>query len=410
MGRALVILVLSYTYVGCAARVPPPSHPLRIAAGSGAERAAIGRGAARAGEGRLRPLDGRPERTFGAAGCASFRVVGAPDPDDVRRAWEDRASDPLRACLLEPVHHVEARSASLVVCTDRAVPDWWERVRHPALGAAAPVRDGLDVLPAAGDPVARVAAGEADLAVAYGASAAAAQARGDVRAARAPGWDRTYALWIPVRDRWLADPRFREWVAAVLDPDAMAEIVFDGAAEPARGLVATEQAERGVEPSRRPFGPGSEPRLSLRFDEDDAGAAAVASRVRAVLGDAGVRVTLDPRPATRVGGELASDRHAMALVAHRPPVADPLLALLDTLCPMGESAAGPVSEIAQATREAGSRARAARAAAIERELVRSARLVPLVRLPAWLVTAPALRGVRAGAWGEIDVERAAWRR
>ena len=48
--------------------------------------------------------------------------------------------------------------------------------------------------------------------------------------------------------------------------------------------------------------------------------------------------------------------------------------------------------------------------AAEQTLVAEGRLLPVVRLFAWLATAPDLEGVRAGAYGILQLDRARWSR
>jgi len=270
----------------------------------------------------------------------------------------------------------------------------------------------LEVLPPDRDAAGLVAAGRADVAIVYGRGVRDLAPRGDrVRVERAPGWDRVYALWIPPRGRWLADPVFRHWLAATVDRAAMVDLVLDGVGEPARGLLAPGgEPETAVSPSKRPFGAGSLPRLSLLFDEGDPLAVAIAARIKATLGPEGVQLALDPQEGSRLRQALDGGEHALALIAHHPPVADPLLGLLDTLCRVSPPDGPVVAEIARATRSVGRDARMRGASSVEGDLVRDHRLVPLVRAHAWLATASSLRGIHAGPWGEIGVERAEWRR
>jgi hypothetical protein len=99
----------------------------------------------------------------------------------------------------------------------------------------------------------------------------------------------------------------------------------------------------------------------------------------------------------------------MVLVAHRPQVADPLLGLLGTLWPL-VSAQEEILRLDRATRIPHATRRRERALEIERTWLVDARMVPLVRVHAWLARHNRLSGVEVGAFGVLSLDRAAWRR
>ena len=139
----------------------------------------------------------------------------------------------------------------------------------------------------------------------------------------------------------------------------------------------------------------------MSFDGDDPHARSIAARIKAVLERerAGVRLEL-------VGHE--RDGSQLTLVTHHPPVADPLLALLDTLWPLRGMANDEIRRLLRATQIDDSDRRAQRASEIEGRLIEDARLVPLIRLHAWLAQRSDLSGVDTGRYGVLRLERAEW--
>ena len=110
----------------------------------------------------------------------------------------------------------------------------------------------------------------------------------------------------------------------------------------------------------------------------------------------------------RTASDSAEDPIQIALVAHHSPIADPLLALQHTLWPLGPAAAATLLRLDRASRIALGHRRDERAALIEESLLADARLIPLLRLHAWLVRSRDLTGVGAGRYGILRLDRAAW--
>jgi hypothetical protein len=394
------------------------------------------------------------------ADCHRFDLSGPPGrrltAEHVVAAWEAglRVPHGPHGWLLQPVsgaldvvagangHAAGLRGEpdALVVCTERPTPDWSARLEHPALwpvvrdSATGRDRGGGDfrwsedgtallrvtreidrpgrvdrieiVTDAAGDAAALFAAGGIDLAVLYGRAAAGVRTAsgGSVRAERLPAWDKLYALWLDPDVRWVNDPSFRRWIATAIDRESMAPYLFGAQGQAAHELSGTGGAQVAPVP-RRPFSSTSSPRLTLAYARDDPHAASIAARVKAVLEREGLRVRIEPRDPRALPPDGIT--HA-TLVAHQPPVSDPLLALLDTLWPLRETAAEEVRRLLRATRVVDTAGRRESAAEVEAILIESARLVPLVRLHAWLALRPGLDGVGSGGIGVLRLDRAEW--
>lgn len=470
MPRWLLILLLSWVYTGCAAR--PTRLPetvahgaiLRLATDPATQavllRSAVARPLVAVG---LGPSLSTAHRRLGARSCARFVFDGDlafPDgtpvrPQDVIDAWERGLADPLAAnrWLLAPVlghataveataairQRLRARDDALEICPARPTPDLSSRLAHPDLwpwrktatgagwegpGAFSGAADGLEANPyfpgggpkvervelvESGDPGRLLEQGQADLAVVYGTAAAALldEPRARVRLARLPGWDRSYALWLNDRARWINDPRFRRWLAGVVDRQAMLDFLFDGRGEPVFRLLPEEGGTSEWEVvGRRPLDEPARPQLSLLVDSGDANAGTIARRIKAVLEQQGTEVTIEPR--AQLQPELAGGRYQLVLLAHQPPVDDPVLGLLHTLWPLGEAAKDALESLDRASLHEDRERRAQAARLAESELLRDARLVPLIRLHSWLATRTGLAGVRAGPSGILSLDRAEW--
>ena len=457
MRRLLVILLVSWVYAGCAtAPTPPETFPrsggrVRLLPSSPAQAVAI-RDAVTAGrlapDGLLRPAGGEQE------GCASFRIVGPAvypdgrpvDAGSVIAEWEAalRRDDGPATWLLAPVTGLDVDAEGrLRICSETPTPDWSARLAHPGLwlrGAdgvpgrwngpgpfqpsgkpgvltASPwasddraLLDAIEIVePGASDPALRFELGAVDLAVVSGRDAGSLLDATDaaLRVERVEQWDTVYALWFGARARWVNDPRFRAWVAGAVDRDAMLRFLFDGRGQPAFRLTAGGGPEWS-EPPTRPFSAGSTPRLELIFDSADTDATSVASRLKAVLEQQGLSIRLEPATGDRLREATADEGFQLALVAHRPPVGDPVLALQHTLWVLGNPMAEAWESLVRAAWWEDRERRLSAALFAEDTLLRQARLVPLVRVHAWLVSRGGLEGVVAGPWGVLRLERAWW--
>jgi len=469
MLRLSLILLISWTCVGCAVgagrsvrELDPARRAVRLLEtepelARAVRRSAISRPATlTAIENDRGPGLGETE----AANCSRFRVAAPADPATLVSAWEAGLGRPGSAhrWLLDPVvgsrdvmlgeaahaSGLRAERDELVVCAAHPMPDWSSRVAHPELWphrvdpvslrvtGDGPFRwsaDGTSLVRSKSGPgraswperielvqardreaAALISRGEVDLAIVYGVTAdtllrAAAE---QVRLERIAGWDKVYALWLDPSSRWVNDPRFRRWLAGSIDRDAMVRFVFGGRGEPAfRLLAGGNKTAPGPTTAPPPIAPSSSPRLALTFDGEDPHARSIAARIKAVLEQDGLALDLEPRSGEERRGWLA-DRFQMALVAHHPPVADPVLALQHTLWPLGEAAAEAFRRLDRASRISPERRRHDRAALVEDSLLADARLIPLVRLHAWLVRHNDLTGVSAGRYGILRLERVEW--
>jgi hypothetical protein len=329
----------------------------------------------------------------------------------------------------------------LVVCVERPTPDWSARLAHPVLwpllgdALAKDARGGgsfrwdadgnalvrahregrrgdvtrVEVVDGSErDDTSSAAANGFDLMLLTGRAAEPWRASGDpgFRVQRLPRWDAVYALWLNAQTRWTNDPSFRRWLSGALDRESMARYLFGEDAEATYALTGVGE---GTPPAaRRPFSRTSSPRLALAFDREDRNAASIAARVKAVLEQEGVALRLEPGPEVHVRRSLDEGRVQMAVVAHRPPVGDPVLDLLDTLWPLRATAAEVLGRLERATRIENAGRRRERAAEVEAELIERGRLVPLVRLRAWLARRVDLSGVEPGAYGVLRLEGAEW--
>jgi MarR-like DNA-binding transcriptional regulator SgrR of sgrS sRNA len=461
MARFRLILVISWICAGCAATFPRPSlepdqsaRPLRLLETEPGQVRMLGRS-----------LVAAPPFVTGDSGeadCQRFSTSGAEDrrldAGDVVADWEAglREVDGPYGWLLQPVAGavdvalgatahaagLRADEDSLVVCTERPTPDWAARLEHPALWpvvrdpptgrdrGSGPFRwsdDGTALLrvardgkrPArvdrieivrdrAQDAVSLFGEGQLDLAIVYGRAAGEIRAPrdGTVRMERLPGWDKIYALWLGSEGRWVNDPAFRRWVAAVIDRESMVRYLFGTQGQTAQGLTDAGRP-RATPAAGRPFSRTSSPRLTLAFDRRDRHAESIAARIKAVLEREGVKLLLEPRDSMGRGAQ-SEDEPAVMLMAHHPPVGDPVLGLLDTLWPLRVVAREEIRRLLRATRISDPGRRGERAGEVESRLIDDARLVPLVRLQAWLARREGLSGVGAGRYGVLRLDRAEW--
>lgn len=463
MAFCRLILVVSCICTGCAARLPPlapggaeDGRTLRLLASDPANAGALTHALVAAP-----PIAERGIPLLAEPGCHPVPVAGAEGTritaSDVVAAWEAglRDADRPHGWLLQPVvgatevglgvadrvAGLGVEGKSLVVCLEHATPDWPSRLQHPALWpvvgdpgtssarGGGPFRwsdDGRTLERATtevrrnrvrrvairsgsgDDDVPPSAIGSFDVAFLWGRAAERLLAGRDerVQLQRIPRWDTVYALWLVADRRWTNDPSFRRWVRNRLDRESMASYLYGEQAEAAYGL--TDRGGATSETVRRPFSAASSPRLTLVFDEADAHAANLAARVKAVLEQANVDLRLEPHARADLRRALDEGRSQMALVAHRPPVNDPVLSLLDTLWPLRAVAREETRRLIRATRIGDPTRRRERAAEIEAAMLEDARLVPLVRLHAWLARDTALSRVEVGAHGVVQLDRTEW--
>jgi hypothetical protein len=273
--------------------------------------------------------------------------------------------------------------------------------------------------PDGADPGVLAGLGQIDLGVVYGRDAArvidAAANRGG-RTTRLPGWDRTYFLWLnpgPGR-RWTRDPVFRSWLRGRIDRGTLVDLLFAGEAVPVDGLLPGTTATGLGAAASWHVPSGTRPRLSLTFDGGDPDAAAIAARIKAVVEGDGVTVVLEgvetPGLLKRIRRQ---ETHAAVLVI-RSPDADPIVALQKVLQPLGEPVLDALEILDRGSRERpGSAAREAAARNAERLVIDGDgpgrfRIVPLVRVHAWLFSAPGLRDVTRGEPAELSLASAWW--
>ena len=462
MRRAVVILVISAAYMGCAGRSAPEPQPR--------EPARQGRGVIRvlvAGEAEANRLFlgavGRPLnqvgfeattadvdddcRVFELDPAARFADGSVVRPEDWIAAWRRGRSTPdtEHEWLLEPLDDplTSADGSQLRLCTSRPVPDLVQRLSHPDLwlwrrspatgqpegpgpfagvdgnalvansyyDGPGPLVERVEFVGDAESPALMLELGQAEPAdvVTVDDRQLRELKEPAFKLGRLAEWDRVYALWSNPGARWLNDPTLRRWLAGRIDREAMLEYLFAGQGEPAFGLLEPgpdHPAWAAV--TERPLAPNSVPRLELQFDGDDPHARRLARRLRGELQGQGIELTLDPRPLPALHEAIAAGREQMVLLAHRPPSSDPVLALFQSFRRLGRGAAEARLVLEQATLMAdpGSRRRAAEYA--EQTLMIEARLVPLVRVHAWLALAPGLTAVASGPNGTLDLTQARW--
>lgn len=435
MSRALVMLLLSWVCIGCAARSPEwdsppraaPGVPLRVWSADPSQAATLQRSA------RTRAVllatrgGGEP---LAREGCQRLRIVEPrryPDGTavtaaDVVASWETALARSGGAArwLLAPVRGAAAAAAGMApriaglyaadgaveVCVDHPVPDWEARLRHPELWLDRGVTDDAVVFVDGGGIAASFDAGRVDLAVVYGREAGALDTAGaGARLARLPEWDRTYALWFNIRARWVNDPYFRRWLAGRIDREGMLRYLFEERGSTAFRLV-TDGADRPawVPRDERPFAASSSPRLAISFIRRDRQASDIAARLKAAFESEGLRVDLTARSADDLRQDLTAGRYQVALVSHDSTLSDPVLALTQTLDRLGPGAESALALLEAAARIAPAGRRASGAREAETPLLADARLVPLLRLEAWLATVGTPGGFETGGFGVLRID------
>ena len=340
---------------------------------------------------------------------------------------------------------MRAEGRILEVCPQRPTPDLPERLEHPAtwlqrvdpvtglLEGPGPYRQMPDgslsaktdypgdgpyvnsVVPLVveGHSPLLLRLGDAHLAVTFGPTADSLidDPVPDLRLERLPAWDRTYFMWMNPDERWVNDPVFRRWVAGTIDRDEMVAYLFDDRGKRAFSL-SYDGSTVPVYPLRadRPLSPMTEPRLRMIYDATDPYSETVAHRVRAVLETQQVELSLVPMERDALREALRAGDVEIALLAHRPGSEDPVLALEGTVWWLGEGAADARALLVEASgidsRQVAARAEGARKA--EELLLADARVIPLIRLHAWLAYRASLAGLDPGADGEFRLEETWW--
>jgi MarR-like DNA-binding transcriptional regulator SgrR of sgrS sRNA len=154
----------------------------------------------------------------------------------------------------------------------------------------------------------------------------------------------------------------------------------------------------------------SEPRLQVVYDAADPYARTVGQRVRAVLDTHKVELSLVPMERGALRQALRKGEVDVALLAHQTVSEDPVLALESTVWWLGEGAADGWNDLSEAAAvDPGQTAARAQAAwEAERLLLADARVVPLIRLHAWLAYRSSLAGLDPGPEGEFRMEEVWW--
>jgi len=276
-----------------------------------------------------------------------------------------------------------------------------------------PFVEWVELIASDGQPALPLRLGDAHVGVVYGRTAAELldDPGPSIDLARLPTWDRTYFLWANPGHRWINDPPFRSWLGGAIDRDAMVSLLLDGRGERAYSLTAGGTPIAAY-PARvdRPLSPMSEPRLELAYDRDDPDAETVARRVQAVMGTQRVVLTLRPDSRDAIRRLMREGRSELVLLAHRPGSADPVLALEESVWWLGPGAADAIGALESAAEIDPQRGpeRAEAAWNAEHLLLVDARLIPLVKVHAWIALHPKLTGIAPGPYGELRLEEAWW--
>jgi MarR-like DNA-binding transcriptional regulator SgrR of sgrS sRNA len=333
----------------------------------------------------------------------------------------------------------------LEICPERPTPDLAERLAHPALwlqrtdpttavlrgpGPFRQLVDGTlsakDEYPGAGPYVERVVPleveghsplllrlGDAHVAVTFGQAAndLIEDPASTLRLERLPEWDRTYFMWMNPKKRWVNDPVFRRWVAGTIDRDEMVAYLFDDRGQRAFSLSRAGSTVPVYQlRADRPLSPMTEPRLQMVYDAADPYAETVAQRVQAVLETERVELSLVAMDQHEIRQALRESQVEIALLAHRPGSEDPVLALEGTVWWLRSGAddawAGLVEASGIDPRQMAARAEGAWVA--EELLLGDARVIPLIRLHAWLAYHRSLAGLDPGPDGSFRLEEAWW--
>jgi hypothetical protein len=414
--RLLLAMLLAVLLAACAPVRPPandgagpaPAATLRIAvpAARAVSGWRTGAWAERLNEGaRMVALlredgDGRLRAAFATGWTARSGPDGAPcwvfrlrepraaeivEDWSVRLATRDRGLLDLLAGVRgigsgnagDPPDGLRADGHRLWVCTAVEDPMVPRRLAHPAAwprvgGGSGPGLVAVEIEDPTADARALFGTGVADGVIGEGA------------ATRIESWDPVWALWLNPTARWTADPTFRAWLARSIDrEDLAAEAIGEGGVS-SRVLIADSDPPEPEEPGVRPFSDGSRPRIDLGFDRRDRFARALCSRLKARLAEAGVDLDLEPYDELPFDAFSRERSPAAVLFLYRPSTTDPSLALLETLSGLG-AAGAPFAETLRARPFETGEPREIRARAVQWELLRSARLVPLVRAGAVVV-------------------------
>jgi len=314
-------------------------------------------------------------------GCARLPPLSEPVADPSPTALEPLPGGALRVALSG------ARLDALVRDT---LIDRWERRTDSLL-------DHIEFLASGGvQPVELLLLGEADLALVHGRQVSRVRAGAANALVRAPGWDRTYALSCDPTARWTNDPNFRRWFAETIDRIDLVEHLFQGVAAPAFSLLADDERARWAPPLVRPYGSTTRPVLDLGFDPHDVHARAIAARLKAAFAIEGMELRL-------VEGD-QGDTPGLTLVAHQQ-WQDDAFESVESLVPVGADGARWYLRQAEA---ADGDSRRSLVGLAEDAMLMEARLIPLLRLEAWLAMSPRLRGVDTGWSGDLTLERIWW--
>ena len=189
-----------------------------------------------------------------------------------------------------------------------------------------------------------------------------------------------------------------------VDREGMLRYLFDGRGEPVASLLPGGPSS--VTRPRLQRLDGRLPRVELTFDREDKFAARIAARVKAVWEQLGVPVPLQGSEPAEFRERTRRGDFTAVLLLHHPPTADPVLGLHGSLAAVASLFPDAIEALEEATgpTHPGARLEAARRA--EAALLRDARLIPLVRLHAWLASDPRLVGVTAGAAGILHLDGA----
>jgi hypothetical protein len=404
----------------------------------------------------------------GPGGCWSVEIEprkigaeGAPlVPAEIAAAWEAslRRGDSPQDWLLEPIDGaaelvagretrapgLQVSASALSLCSTRPMPDLPARLAHPALwylrdddgpgrregpgpfreqavgslvssprpGTTDPNLERIELVQDQGDPSLLLRLNEADLGLLLGSQAGRLLGAQPNRIAlrRVSSQDRIYFLWVDASRRWVNDPPFRRWLGGAIDREAMLRHVFDGRGEAVYQLLGEAFGGPVWQPQDTPpFSGSSRPRIELAFRSDDPFADSIASRIRAVLELHGVRVDLRPVSQEQLTGAQLRGVTA-ALLVHRPRTADPLLGLMESLAGWPTVPPEAWADLRKGATEAAAKIRLGAARSVEAKLLRDARLLPLVRIHAWLAVDRDLRGVEVGVDGVLHMEGAWWSR
>jgi MarR-like DNA-binding transcriptional regulator SgrR of sgrS sRNA len=289
-------------------------------------------------------------------------------------------------------------------------------VASPRHGAT-PYLDRIEVIASGAlAPASLARLGEIDAAVIYGRSVSRFLAADDegpelaFNVERLPGWDRTYVLWLAPGMRWTQDPGFRGWLDATLDRPAMLRYLFDDRGDTPCDLlsrcgdaalrvdtVTTWRVPRGVRPT-----------MALAFEASDRLGAEIAARIKADVESAGVTVEIEPRSRDGLDRGVRRGEVQAALLYRVPWTADPVLTLLGSLYASPEGLQAEISALDRAAGlPIGSDERRAAAEEVHGRVLSQGRIVPVVRLDAWVATAPGLV-LAPAASASLDVARAGW--